>query len=147
MATEADHLALANKNHDLLLHLLQDAARFPEWVTVAAFYKAVQIVEAVFVHQHGRYCHGHQDRLDALKTRGYKVLHKHYRALWSASSVARYLYDSNARKGYSCFSDYLSPDNVVRAIVKRRLHGVECEAVGLLSDEGHKNLKRLPAGI
>jgi hypothetical protein len=50
MATEADHIALANKNHDVLLHLLNDVERFPEWVAVAAFYKAVQIVEAVFVN-------------------------------------------------------------------------------------------------
>ena len=54
MATEADHIALANKNHEVLLYLLKDAARFPEWITVAAFYKAVQIVEAVFVHKYGR---------------------------------------------------------------------------------------------
>ena len=59
MATEADHIALANKNHDVLLYLMKDVRRFPEWVSVAAFYKAVQIVEAVFVHRHGRCCHGH----------------------------------------------------------------------------------------
>lgn len=57
MPTEADHIALANKNHDVLQHLMQDPERFPEWIVTTAFYKAVQLVEAVFAN------HGHrQDR-------------------------------------------------------------------------------------
>lgn len=147
MPTEADHIALANKNHEALLHLLADVERFPEWVTVVAFYKAVQIVEAVFVHNHGRCCHGHQRRLDALKARGHKELHNHYRTLWGASSVARYLYDTVADHSYSSFSDYLPPANVTGAILKRRLRGIECEAAGLLSDAGRKALKRLPDSL
>jgi len=94
MARLVDHIALANKNHDALMHLLKDVDTFPEWVTVIAFYKAVQIIEAVFVHVQGRCCHGHQKRLAELKSKGYKALHSHYRALWSASCVARYLYDT-----------------------------------------------------
>ena len=145
MATEMDHIALANKNHDVLLHLLDDAERFPEWITVAAFYKAVQIVEAVFVHKHGRCCHGHQRRLDALKARGYQVLYKHFRALWAASSIARYLVDTDKPpKAYSSFSDYLSAEDVKKRLIKKRLHGVECEAVSLLSDAGRAQLMRLP---
>lgn len=145
MATEADHIALANKNHDVLLHLLNDADRFPEWIAVVAFYKAVQIVEAVFVHKEGRCCHGHQRRLDALKTRGHKDLYKHYRALWAASSIARYLVDTDVPpKGYSSFSDYLSPEDVKNRLIKRRLHGVECAALGLLSEVGRTKLARLP---
>lgn len=145
MATEADHIALANKNHDVLVHLLKDVERFPEWVAVAAFYKAVQIIEAVFVSKYGRCCHGHQKRLEALKARGHKDLHRHYRALWSASSVARYLVDTAAPVGrYAKFSDYLSPAEVKNLLIKKRLHGIECAAVGLLSDSGHKMLWRLP---
>ena len=124
MATEANHIALANKNHDVLLHLQKDVDRFPEWVTVVAFYKAVQIVEAVFVHRHGHCCHGHQRRLDALKSHGYMVLHRHYRVLWAASSVARYLYDTTNEQSYSSFSDYLSPDKVNKAILRKRLRGL-----------------------
>jgi len=144
MATESDHIALANKNHAVLMHLLADVDKFPEWVSVAAFYKAVQIVEAVFVHKHDRCGHGHQQRLSRLKSYGYKELYKHYRALWSASSVARYLYDTASHKAYSSFTDYLPADRVEKGIVKRRLHGVECEAVGLLSQKGKAALKRLP---
>jgi deoxyribodipyrimidine photolyase len=144
MATEADHIALANKNHAVLMHLLEDVEKFPEWVTVAAFYKALQIVEAVFVHKYGRSCHGHQRRLESLKARGHKDLHRHYRVLWGASCVARYLYDTTTGKPYSCFTDYLSPDQVKEAIVKRRLFGLECCAVTLLSDKGRQELARLP---
>jgi hypothetical protein len=147
MATEADHIALANKNHDALFHLLRDVDKFPEWTTVVAFYKAVQIVEAVFVHEHGRCCQGHQKRLDALKARGYKGIHNHYRVLWSASSVARYLFDTTAAKGYSSFADYLSAENVVKRIVKRRLYGLECEAVSHLSDMGRQSLIRVPDSL
>ena len=144
MAKEADHIALANKNHDVLLHLLASVDRFPEWVTVAAFYKAVQIVEAVFVHNHGRSCHGHQKRLDALKARGYKLMHRHYRVLWAASSVARYLYNTAQESEYTSFTDYLLPERVKKAIVKRRLYGLECEAVRLLSDVAKAELLRIP---
>lgn len=144
MATEADHIALANRNHEALLHLLRDVDRFPEWVTVVAFYKAVQIVEAVFVHERGRCCQGHQKRLDALKARGYAGIHNHYWVLWSASSVARYLFDTTAEQGYSSFSDYLSAESVVKRIIKRRLHGLECEAVGHLSNASRRVLLRIP---
>jgi len=90
MAREADHIALANKNHEALVHLWKDLERFPEWVTVVAFYKAVQIVEAVFAGRLGRSCHGHQERLRALKSAGYRILHRHYRALWGASVCQPY---------------------------------------------------------
>ena len=147
MATEVDHIALANKNHDLLIHLLIEIERFPEWITVVAFYKAVQITEAIFVHRYGRCCHGHQKRLDALKTRGHEALHKHYRVLWSASSIACYLFDSNTNTGYKSFSDYASPDKVRTSIIKRRLYGFECEAIGLLSDAGRSTLLRIPDSL
>ncbi|HUT10220.1 MAG TPA: hypothetical protein VMY42_06970 [Thermoguttaceae bacterium] len=143
MSTEADHIALANKNHAVLSHLLKDFETFPEWVTVAAFYKAVQVVEAVFVKNQGRCCHGHQKRLESLKRCGYRDLHKHYRALWGASSVARYLYDTTQDKPYSCFTDYLTADQVKKNIAEKRLHGVECCAVGLLSENCKKSLLRV----
>jgi len=145
MATESDHIALANRNHAVLMHLLPDVETFPEWVTIVAFYKAVQIVEAVFMHNHGRCCHGHQQRLHRLKAYGYKQLHRHYRVLWSASSIARYLHDTVSNTPYSSFTDYLAPDRVTKAIVKRRLHGIECEAVSLLSEQGKQALERLPS--
>lgn len=141
MATEADHIALANKNHAVLVHLLEDVEKFPEWVAVTAFYKALQIVEAVFVHKHGRSCHGHPERLNALKRRGYEEEHKHFRVLWAASSVARYLHDAGSGRSYCSFTDYMAPDRV-RKFVQKRLGGVECNAVRHLSDEGRDALER-----
>ncbi len=147
MATEADHIALVNKNHDALLYLTKNIHQFPEWVAVVAFYKAVRIVEAVFVHRHGRCCHGHQRRLERLKALGYKDLHRDYRVLWSASSIARYLYDTSSRRGYSSFADYLPADKVAKSLLKKRLYALECNAVNLLSDEARRNLSRLSQNI
>jgi len=143
MASEADHIALANKNHDVLVYLLEDVERFPEWVTVAAFYKAVQIVDAMFRKATGRCCFGHDDRLNKLKI-GHKALHKHFRVLWSASSIARYLYDTVGHTPYSCFTDYMTPEQVRRTIVGKRLRGVECEALRFLSEDARSQLQRVP---
>ena len=146
MGREADHISLANRNHDALIHLMRDLDKYSEWITVVAFYKALQIIEAVFVHTHGKCAHGHHGRLQGLKSRGYTILYKHFRSLWEASCVARYLCgpSSDSPREYSCFADYLTPQKVKQTMVKRRLHGVECEAVALLSEDGRKALKRLP---
>lgn len=144
MATEADHISLANRNHAVLLHLLTDVDKFPEWVTVAAFYKAVQVVEAAFEHTHGRCCHGHPKRLEMLKSCGYRELHRHYRVLWAASCVARYLYDNHCRTTYSCFSDYLRADEIYDKIIKKRLRSIEDHALRLLSETAKRELLRIP---
>lgn len=148
MATEADHIALANRNHEVLLYLLEEVDRFPEWVAVTAFYKAVQIVEAILVRTSGRCSHGHQKRLDSLKSAGYEELHKNYRALWLASSIARYLVDTApSHAQYQRFSDYLPAEDVKRKLVQKRLYNVKCAAVGLLSDAGKATLVRLPKAL
>lgn len=143
MATEADHLKLANKNHDVLLHLLEDVERFPEWVTVTAFYKAVQIIEAAYQHKYGHCSHGRPARLQSLKNRGHETLYLHYRALWAASSVARYLHNTESGQKFSSFSDYI-PAEQVKKLVKKRPGGIECESVNMLSDAGKTLLIRLP---
>lgn len=48
MASELVHIELASRNHRTLLYLLEKHDDPPEWVTTVAFYKAVQVVEAVF---------------------------------------------------------------------------------------------------
>lgn len=143
------HVALANKNHAALMYLLERDGEFSEWVTVVAFYKAVHLVDAALVNKLGRSGHGHADRLDRVKRLGDEHLHKHFRILWSASSIARYLFDGTGeseKKEYSSFSDYLPPDDVKKKIVDKRLYGVEYCAVGLLSDAGKDTLVRLPKG-
>lgn len=118
MAAVKDHIALANKNHEALLYLLREPGQFPEWITTVAFYKAVQLVEAVFREQLGRNCHTHKDRLRALKQPKFKDIFRHYRPLWAASCVARYLHDNDSGAAYSTFSDYISPEKVEEKIAE-----------------------------
>lgn len=45
MATELEHIELANRNHEALRVLLAADDDHPEWVATIAFYKALQILE------------------------------------------------------------------------------------------------------
>ena len=110
MAASKDHIALANKNHNALLHLLDDAGRFPEWVATIAFYKAVHVVEAVFRQTLGKNCTTHQQRLAQLKHPKFEEIFKDYRPLWAASCVARYLHDNDGNQAYKTFDDYIPSD-------------------------------------
>lgn len=126
MARELDHIALANRNHEALQHLLENAGRFPEWITTIAFYKAVQLVEASFSHTDVGNSSSHSDRLRTLKQeKTYHHVYKHYRPLWSASTIARYLQDHENSRGYRCFADYMKADQVVTQLVNHRLKQIE----------------------
>lgn len=67
MPQEGDHVALANRNHDTLYHLLEDPEKYSEWIATVAFYKALQVVEAMFAKT-SRSKHDHSGRHDSLKT-------------------------------------------------------------------------------
>jgi len=67
MASEADHISLADRNHDFLVDVLREG-RFPDWAATVAFYKAVHVVEAVFAADLGRDSTSHTDREESLKT-------------------------------------------------------------------------------
>ena len=143
MAKAKDHLALANKNQQALDYLIEKADKFPEWVCITAFYKAVQVAEAMFVHDNGRNCHDHGNRLRRLKTGKYQALYKHFRVLWSASTVARYLEDNDENGGtYSSFSDYMQPFEVTDKIVVKRLITFEGLTLQFLSDQMQGELNR-----
>jgi hypothetical protein len=145
MASEADHVALANKNHDALFHLMASPDEYSEWITTITFYKAVQIVEAVLSATRGRHSPTHADRLSTLK-RLFPAIHKHFRVLWSASTIARYLHDRDSDTPYSSFQDYLPPDQVIQKMVNRRLDPIEQIALPLLSDSQKGSLKKVNAG-
>lgn len=150
MALEADHIELANRNHDTLAYLAAEVEQHSEWVATVAFYKAVQVVEAVFAAHSKSHSHSHDARLSRLKLKVYSGLFKPYRHLYAASLVARYLEDASATKldssaaikKYSCFSDYIAPDEVMERLVRKRLHPLEEIAVGFLSEAGKASLKR-----
>jgi hypothetical protein len=144
MGKEADHLALANKSQDVLELLLKEPEKHPEWITTVAFYKAVQLIDAACVKAHGSVCHGHPQRLDRVKTSSHLgSVFAHYRFLWNASVIARYLYEGDApHKGYSSFTDYMAAKDVEKRVVQKRLLPIEQHVVGLLTPHIAKTLKR-----
>lgn len=154
MASEADHISLANKNHDALVHLLQAGGGIvhAEWICVIAFYKAVHVAEAVFANQLNQHSNCHDDRLDRLKMARFSELFKAFRPLYCASMVARYLVDSGQMKvdpafkkvqKYSCFTDYMPAADVQEKLLKKRLKVLEDHAVSLLSADAATRLKRI----
>lgn len=156
MSLEADHIELANRNHDTLLYLAKEAHVHPEWVATVAFYKAVQVVEAVFESATGDHSNGHDNRIDRLKHPKYAEIFKAYRPLYAASLVARYLEDSSSRKidppvagkkpasvQYRRFTDYMPANSVVQRLLRRRLDVIEQHAAKFLSKDGSKALKRI----
>lgn len=152
MASEIDHINLANKNHDTLAYLVQQADKHSEWVATVAFYKAVQVVEAVFASHLKTHSHGHDSRIADLKRPAYSELFKAYRPLYVASLIARYLEDSASAKldgkkpntkSYRCFADYLSSDEVIKRLLGKRLKTLEALSVEFLSKNGKKALKRV----
>jgi hypothetical protein len=95
MPNEEAHIRLANKNQTIIDSLLPRLNETSEWVTTIAFYKALHVVEAVFWNnpdiKHGR---DHTSRECHLKkSNRYKKIFEHYRPLYSASLIARYMED------------------------------------------------------
>ena len=145
MATELEHIALANRNHEALRALLSAADDHPEWIATIAFYKALQILEATFAAKGLGHSHGHAKRLEIIQdaNNGYSNLCKHYEALLEASEIARYLGARSAGgAGYSAFSDYMSMNDVRDKLLKKRLLNVEMHARQFLSDDAKKLLKQ-----
>jgi hypothetical protein len=135
MARATDHIHLANKNHEALEHLLGAYDRLPEWVATAAFYKSVQIIDALFVDLRHRAPSGHPQRLEWLQRDAQlKALYPHFRVLHCASCIARYLSDKESRQSFKSFTEYLKPDDVIEKLLARRLIPLEQTSVPLLSD-------------
>lgn len=139
MASEADHISLANRNHEFLVGLLQEG-KFPDWAATVAFYKAVHVVEAVFAADLKRDSTSHTDREDTLKINKYKKIFKDYTHLLTASRIARYLESRNDGK-FNQFSDFMDAQAVNR-LVAQRLYGVEQNSLRFLTDNG-KDLKKV----
>ncbi len=124
-SAEQDHIALANRNHAALLYVMDRAKDFPEWVATIAFYKSVQVIEASLVYTDKRPSHDHRERLRRLKNDNrYQETFKHYRPLFEASLIARYLRNDSGG-GYSAFSDFIASDQVVNQFVSHRLRRIE----------------------
>ena len=147
MSSENGHIELANRNHDVLEYLLQDVSLCTEWIATVAFYKSLHVVEAVFANDPNvRHTFKHEARLDTLKQyRKYTTIFKPFRAMWAASSVARYLSDKSQTgrpNTYTRFSDYMTPDRIKLDLLDYSLLVFENQAAQLLSDTGRQSLKR-----
>jgi len=141
MPSEQARVELAVRNQAALDHLASDPEKYCEWIATIAFYKALQVVEAVFTHdpdqQHGD---NHGRRHGILKGKKcYSHIWKYYRPLWSASAIARYL---RAPEGphFSSFSQYMAPDQVYPLLVGHYLHQVQMSARQFLSEDAQKKL-------
>ena len=130
MASENEHLECANRTHKTIEHLLADKNAHSPWVAIAAFYKALHIVEAVFANDRSvRNTSNHDEREHALKSaRKYQHIYEHYSPLKRASLNARYLSE------VSQFDCYLSPDDVVAKLLKHHLHQLEKSAGKFLTN-------------
>jgi hypothetical protein len=134
VASRTDHLALADHNQQTIDYLRQAGDRFPDWITTVAFYKAVHLVDALLAHDHGRHFHDHRARFAALKRENrYLAIYRHFRPLYEASCVARYLQASGGRQDYHQFTDYVPADAVEAEILTARLAPLEKSARKLLS--------------
>jgi len=133
MADRKNHLAVAAKNEELIQHLILTKARHSEWVAVIAFYKALHLIDAMLFCDHS--CkHGgdHKERQRVLKTtRKYNNIYEHYRPLFAASCIARYL--EHGSVDYSAFSTYLNPEQVVSKLVNHHLKQLETSVMRILA--------------
>lgn len=140
MPSENTHITIAKHNQATIEYLLPKINEHSDWITTIAFYRALHIVEAIFFRNskilHG---HNHETRDHHLKSnRRYSHIYKHYRPLWAASTIARYLEKDG--DVYTSFSEYLPSEMVKTEILGHRLHQIEISAKKFLSAESQKNL-------
>jgi len=128
---EQDHLRLAEKNKHVIDFLSQKMDQFSDWVTNVAFYRALHLVEAVFARGNidGR-DHGNR-KVILSKTTRYQKIYRHYRPLYAASRIARYLQDIDGRD-YHAFSDFMSSEEVEQEILGYHLKQIEQSVEKLL---------------
>jgi hypothetical protein len=127
MASEADHLACANRTQKTIEHLLTDRAVHSPWIAVAAFYKGLHVIEAVLATK-GVHGASHEDRDRILRgERRYENIYRQYSQLKRASINARYLSDCSA------FDSYLTPDQVVQKLLQHHLVQLEKSAARFLT--------------
>ena len=129
------HRLATKGNQEVIDFLLPQIAVHSQWITIAAFYKALHTVEILF--QSGKPsprpngCQGHEDRRTALLSNNrYLHIYKNYDALKKASSVARYLEVHGHM--YESFGDYMTPQVVEATILKHYLIQVENSVANLL---------------
>jgi len=134
MPNDSDHITSALHDIEVAGYLLK-RQDFSDWATVAIFYAAMHIVEAVlFCDPKAPRKHGitHQQRNDILKgTRHYENIYRHYSIIYRAALIARYLEDSNTGKRI-LFQEYLPVEKVQNELIQGRFGQVVKSAANFL---------------
>lgn len=100
-----------------------------------AMYKALHVIEAARASRGDRRASNHSERLSLLRTENaFQQIYKHYKPLYDASTIARYLSD-HAGPGFKSFTDYMKPQEVLSELIRHRLHQVEQSAVRMLKSQ------------
>ncbi len=134
MASEKDHIELANSNQALIDHLIKENA-FHDWLTTVAFYKAIHVVEAVFANHSGYHSISHTDREEKLnRVTLYKDIARNYAHLLNESRFFRYLLKPSGR---------LTIEQVKSQLVYKRLYAVEQHSLQFLSNSGKASLSQI----
>jgi len=131
------HEEAATRNQTVLDCLLMNYDSSPDdfahWVITVAFYKALHLVEGIF-YMDGLLSHEkrpfhskeHKERNQRLKNiKRFEHLWKHYRPLFEASMVARYLYDPHSDMEQTDLSTYLSGNSIRHKFIEHYLHQIE----------------------
>ncbi|MCK4423094.1 MAG: hypothetical protein KAV18_03405 [Candidatus Omnitrophica bacterium] len=135
MPNTKEHLQQAKHNQETIDFLLTDIDRFADWITAIAFYTALHLVEAVFFID-PKINHGldHIQRREVLRTtKKYEKIYDHYRPLWNASLMARYLSDSQSSTTGRIFNDCYSSQIVNDIMLNHHLAQIEKSVTRFLS--------------
>jgi hypothetical protein len=126
MASKKAHLDLASRNWTTIVYLRDSGEDHSDWVATIAFYKALHLIEAVFADDKAiLHSSDHSSRESFLKkTPRYQPLWKHYRPLFAASLIARYL-DDGSGKEVTCFNKYMDAEKVKKELLDHRLHQIK----------------------
>jgi len=125
------HEEAAARNQKVLDCLLENYDHSPDdfahWVIAVAFYKALHLIEGVFSQeQQPFHSKDHQERNRRLKeVKKYGHLWRHYRPLFEASMVARYLVAPNSAEDQTDLSTYLSGTSIRSKFINHYLRQIE----------------------
>ena len=124
MPNVTDHLRLAKRLLRTISYLSKENDQHSEWIAVTAFYRALHLSEAVLLTNRIDHDRTHVGRDQALKrTRSTENIWKHYRPLWQASCIARYLAFHDDE--YVDFSSFMDPAKVISELIEYRLRELE----------------------
>lgn len=138
MPSKEAHIAAAKENQATIDCLLAQSDEHLRWVVTIAFYKALHVVEALLAGDSQSpvdHTDEHSTRNKLLKTtRRYENIWRHYRPLWEASLIARYLRANESGPAYDVFTNYMPRPVVESMVLRHYLAKIITSAGKLLND-------------